>query len=149
VVAAHCASLGRDADTDRADGASVPSFDLFLRLMAEPRYDGRLFGDISAVTQFNRCEIALPTLLGRSDLQSRLVYGSDYPLPAVNFLVHTGWLAEIGFITREEKVGLDPIYACNPLLFDFVLKRTIRDPATGARFRADLFTRTLRPEPGR
>jgi predicted TIM-barrel fold metal-dependent hydrolase len=149
VIAAHCASLGRDIDLDRADGATAPSFDLFLRLLAEPRSAGRLFGDISAVTQFNRCETALPTLLARTDLQSRLVYGSDYPLPAVNCLVHTGQLADLGLITRDEMRVLDEIYSCNPLLFDFVLKRTLRDPKSGARFDAAIFTRTVRPEPAR
>ena len=29
-------------------------FDLFLRLMDEPKYVGLLFGEISAITQFNR-----------------------------------------------------------------------------------------------
>ena len=30
------------------------NFDLFLRLMDEKRYEGLVFGEISAMTQFNR-----------------------------------------------------------------------------------------------
>src|SRR3954464_9600802 len=53
VVVAHCASMGEDRDLDRG-GARVDSFELFARLMGEPRYERNLFGDISAMTQRNR-----------------------------------------------------------------------------------------------
>ena len=35
-----------------------------------------------------------------------------------------------GFITSEERSALNEIYDFNPLLFDFVLKRTMRHPET-------------------
>ena len=39
-------------DIDRGpNGPRVEGFELFQRLMDEPRYEGRLFGDISAVTR--------------------------------------------------------------------------------------------------
>ena len=51
VVVAHCASHCIDIDTEHPDKPVVESFELFERMMAEPRYQGRLFGEISAVTQ--------------------------------------------------------------------------------------------------
>jgi mannonate dehydratase len=139
VVALHCASFGKSIDLDSPGRERVPSFDLFLRLMDEPRYAGLLFGDLSGVTFFNHSAQALATLLRRHELHPRLIYGSDYPLPAINFLVMTGRLARRGFITTGERKSLDEIYRFNPLLFDFVLKRTLRDPETGRRFPPSVF----------
>ena len=51
VVVAQGASLGKGEDLD-APGTQKPladSFDLFLRLMSEPQWEGRLWGDISAL----------------------------------------------------------------------------------------------------
>ncbi len=139
VVALHSASFGKSIDLDSPGQESVPSFNLLLRLMDEPRYAGLLFGDLACVTCFNHSAEALATLLRRVDLHPRLVNGSDYPLPAINFLVMTGRLARRGFITQREREALDEIYRYNPLLFDFVLKRTIRDPETGRRFPPSVF----------
>ena len=84
VIIAHCASLGEDIDIDRGpNGPRVEGFELFQRLMDEPRYEGRLFGDISAVTQANRTESILTTLIRRVEWHPRLINGSDYPLPGV------------------------------------------------------------------
>ena len=66
VVVAHCASLGRAATSTRRHGRCVANFDLFARLMDEPRYTRNLAGDISAVTQGNRMEV-VATLLARRD----------------------------------------------------------------------------------
>jgi len=84
------------------------------------------------------------TLLERADLHGRLLYGSDYPLPGINFLTRTGLLARRGYLSGEERGWLDEIYRLNPLVFDFVLKRTLRHPVTGQRFPAGMFTA---PEP--
>ena len=54
VIVAHCAGLGSNEDLDDPDRKIVSNFDLFLRLMEEKRYEGLLFGEISAMTQFNR-----------------------------------------------------------------------------------------------
>lgn len=103
-----------------------PSWRLLLRLMEEPRWEGLLFADISAATQANRTPEPLLTLLQRADLQRRLVNGSDYPLPAVNVLIRTSQLAEMGLITQAERAALNEIYRYNPIVFDYVLKRTLR-----------------------
>ncbi len=139
VVMAHAASLGEDRDLD-SPGRTARSFDLFIRLMDDPRYEGLLFGEISATTQFNRLPEPLWTLMKRKDLHHRLVNGSDYPLPAINIVIHTGILVNHGMITADERDDLNEIYDYNPLLFDYVLKRTIRLPETGERLPARIFT---------
>ena len=84
----------------------MEAFQLWLRMMDDARYVGRLyasyaatvvvpqcvsstvspacllrprFGDVSAICAFRRVGY-LPALLERQDLHSRLVYGSDYPV---------------------------------------------------------------------
>jgi mannonate dehydratase len=124
VIVCHCASSGDDEDLD-APGKRVPSIDLFLRLMDDPKYADRVYGDISALVQFNRVE-QLERILERGDLHTRLINGSDYPLPAINALVRTSKLVELGFIDETQRALLNEIDRHNPLLFDFVLKRTLR-----------------------
>lgn len=141
VIAAHCASEGTDADLDRPGAPVVPSFELFIRLMDEKRYEGHLFGEISGLTQWTRFPNALETLLARTDLHGRLVNGSDYPIPALNCVISTDDLRDAGFISTEERKWLREIYGFNPLVFDIVLKRTLRHPRTGQGFPASVFLR--------
>lgn len=127
VIVAHCASLGNGLDLDIGpDGPAVPSFDLFGRMMDESRYEGLLYGEISAVTQVNRVENALEQLIIRERWHSRLLNGSDYPLPGILPLFSLKQLERGGFIRKNEAKVLSAIREHNPLLFDFVLKRTIR-----------------------
>ena len=139
VVMAHAASSGSNEDFDHP-GEKTPNFELFLRLMDEARYEGRLYGEISALTQVNRLPGPLLELLRRPDLHHRLVNGSDYPLPAINILFQTRALVQHGLVTADERKALNEIYDHNPLLFDYVVKRTIRDPESGRRFPASVFT---------
>jgi mannonate dehydratase len=126
VVVAHCASLGTHTDIDRGPGGPrSQAFALFARLMDEPRYEGRLFGDISAVTQANRVGPPLETLLARSDWHPRLINGSDYPLPGVMPLFSLRRYVENGFLSEAEAGVLSEIRPYNSLLFDFVLKRSV------------------------
>lgn len=104
VVMAHCGSLGENEDLDNP-GELAKSFDLFMRLMDNPRYDGLLFGDISAMTQFNRLPGPLTTIIKRQDLHHRLLDGSDYPLPAINIVVQTRALVRHGLITAQEIIA--------------------------------------------
>jgi predicted TIM-barrel fold metal-dependent hydrolase len=140
VIVAHCAGLGENDDLDRP-GGRAHNFDLFLRLMDEARYEGSLFGDISAMTQFNRVGHPLRTILKRQDLHSRLVNGSDYPLPAINFLILMRPLVKGGYITGEQQKSLREIYAANPLVFDYVLKRVVVEPETTRGFAGSIFER--------
>lgn len=139
VIVAHCAGLGENEDLDHPDKTPTHNFELFMRLMNEKRYEGLLYGDISAMTQFNRIGKPLTTVLERDDLHERLVNGSDYPLPAINVLIRTRSLVKAGYINTDEREALNEIYDYNPLLFDFVLKRTIKSPGTGKRLPASLF----------
>jgi mannonate dehydratase len=143
VVVAHCASLGQDRDTDRgANGPAIDSFELFARLMDEPRYAGRLFGDISAMTQTARAGSALLRVIQREDWHARLLNGSDYPLPGLFPLYSVDYLVEQGYIESSAAPLFKGLREYNPLLFDFVLKRNLR--ATSKRLAAGIFeTRTF------
>lgn len=140
IIMAHCATQGTNLDLDNPSSGEVDNFDLFQRMMNEKRYEGLLFGEISGLTQNNRFDGPLQTLLAKKQWHSRLVNGSDYPLPAVNFVIQTNALVKAGLLTEEEKQALNLIYGYNPLLFDFVLKRTVRDlKEEGGGFPASVF----------
>lgn len=138
VIVAHCAGLGQNEDFEAEAKIKVDNFDLFMRLMDDRRYDGLLFGEISAMTQFNRCA-KLRTIINREDIHERLINGSDYPLPAVNVVIRTTTLLKQGYITAAERSMLNEIYDFNPLLFDFVLKRSLKSPGTQKRLPASVF----------
>ena len=126
VIVAHCASLGDGVDLDVGpDGPSVSNFDLFARLMDEPRWEGQLVGEISALTQNNRAP-ALRAVIERTDWHGRLLNGSDYPLPGVFPIFSPRNFVSDGLLTSREAAGLGAIRESNPLLFDFVLKRPLR-----------------------
>ncbi len=127
VVIAHCASLGEDRDLDRgADGPRVESFALFARMMDEPRYESRLYGDVSAMTQVNRAGPALARVIERTDWHPRLLNGSDYPLPGIMPIFSVEYLASLGLVSEGLAPVLREIRGYNPLLFDFALKRHLR-----------------------
>jgi len=147
VIVAHCGGLGMGEDLDTPGGPDVPNFDLFLRLLSEPAYENLLYGEISAVVLSNRHGPPLRTLLEREDLHSRLAYGSDYPLPSVDWLIQTDTLAELGYLTQTEADLLHEVFGVHPLLFDLVLKRTLRAPGTERGFAISLFNRTIRAAP--
>ena len=139
VVAAHCASLGRSRDLDASDAERVQaeSFDLFLRLLHDPAHEGRLYGEISALTQVNRCGRPLRELLLAPELHPRLVNGSDYPLPALDPLVSTLSLVREGYLRPAERLLLNEVFEANPLLFDFLVKRRVAVDEGGRRHRFD------------
>jgi len=147
VIFAHVASLGECInleDDHNLKSQKVPCFDLALKMLSEKKYQNNLFADISAVASVNRNSNVLPTLLARKDLHHRFVYGSDYPIPAINVMISTKLLASRGLLTDDEAKQLTEIYSYNPLLFYFVLNRTLRHPETGDKFPASLFYRNSR-----
>ncbi|MCY4349041.1 MAG: hypothetical protein OXC25_04235 [Thiotrichales bacterium] len=138
VIIAHCASFGAGVDLDVGPhGPVVPNVDLFARLMDEPRYEPILMGDISALMQSNRTAAALGKVLERTEWHARLLNGSDYPLPGVPALFDLDDLAEHGFLPAPAVPVLERIQDHNPLMFDFVLKRTVGK--NGARFAPRVF----------
>jgi mannonate dehydratase len=138
IVVAHCASMGQDRDLDRGPaGPFVDSFELFARLMGEPRHSGRLFGDISAMTQTNRAGRGLAQAIQADEWQGRLLNGSDYPLPGLMPIFSVDYLVSLGLLEPAAAPVLTEIRRHNPLLFDFVAKRSLR--SGGKRFANSVF----------
>ncbi len=136
VIVAHCASLGSVRDLDRSDEAdSQPAFDLFLKMLDVPDWNGRLYGDISALTQLNRGVGELKRLIEAEHLHDRLVNGSDYPIPALRILYSTTRFLLEGMLTDEQRLQINDLSMINPLLFDLTLKRSLRLRVGGREFR--------------
>jgi len=149
VIVAHCASFGTGVDLDAGDGGPrVPNVDLFARLMDDPRYERLVMGDISAMMQSNRTAAALGKVLERTEWHERLLNGSDYPLPGVVALFDLDDMVGRGFLPPDAAPVLETIQDHNPLMFDFVLKRTVS--RHGARFSPRVFetARHLQPPVG-
>jgi mannonate dehydratase len=127
VIAAHCSSLGRSADTDKPSAPPIAAFELFARLMDEPAWQDRLLGDVSALFQVNRSPRIWRTVLQRDDWHERLLHGSDHPLPGVMPLFSPARMASAGLLDEAAVEPLRRIREHNPLLFDLVLKRQLRD----------------------
>lgn len=105
--------------------------------MGERRYEANLFADISAMTQLNRAGPALARVIEEQGWHARLLNGSDYPLPGVMPLYSVGYLASLGLVPEPAVEVLKEIRTYNPLLFDFVLKRTLR--SNGKAFSGRVF----------
>ncbi|MGM9482490.1 amidohydrolase family protein [Roseateles sp. NT4] len=136
VVIAHCASLGLALDLDRNRPHEVPAFSLFERLMDED-WGGLLMGDISVVLQANRKPEVARTLMMREAWHSRLLHGSDYPLPGIPAAIRLPALVSAGLIAASDAAPLERLREHNPLLFDLALKRLAS--WRGARLSASIF----------
>lgn len=123
VIVAHCATDGYDYDFEESH-KTVSSFELFARLMDDPKYNDCIYADISATPQINRAKW-LPILLERQDWHHKLLNGSDYPLPAIPILFSLRWLKIKGLLTEKDVWSLVKVKKNNPLLFDFLLKRSL------------------------
>ncbi len=123
LIVAHCASLGFALDLDRRAPNEVPAFELFARLMNDNTYRPYLHADISAVFQRNRKTNVAKKLLNNTDWHSRLLHGSDYPLPAVRLLYSVARLIDQGLIDPQHMDHLKMLQDSQPLLFDFAIKR--------------------------
>lgn len=122
VVLLHTGREGKNTDTG----------DLFITEFIEmvKKYKGTdtyLRGEISAVPYGETQLILKDILSAENDISEMLVNGSDYPAVSPYILVSKSLkrLKQSGFITADEVKALKQIYQYNPLLFDFVLKRTI------------------------
>jgi mannonate dehydratase len=94
--------------------------------MNQKQFDGRLFGDISAMTQVNRAGPVLVRVIENDAWHARLLNGSDYPLPGVMPIFSVDYLVSLGLLQESFADVLREIRTHNPLLFDFVLKRALR-----------------------
>ena len=127
VIVAHCASLGNATDLDKgADAEDVPCFDLFVRMMEEEKYRELLFGDISAMLQLNRLGQPLKYLLQKPQWHSRLINGSDYPLPGILPVFSLKQMLRADFLNEQQAQVLSEVRRYNPVWFDFLVKRMVR-----------------------
>ncbi len=136
VVMAHVASLGT-CEHEPCD-ENKEYLQSALSMLQDSTYRTLLFADISAITQANRLH-SLDAIIGTPSIHSQLINGSDYPLPAINVVIRTSALVTSGHITAQERTLLNEIFDYNPLLFDFVLKRTIRHSTSSAQLPATIF----------
>lgn len=143
VVVAHCAASGSSVDLDDEEGGDGKNFEFFLRMMENPEYVGQLFGDVSAITLVNQIDDHIVELLSATDLHSRLLYGSDYPLPAVTILNSNMALNLLGYLDEAYVPILNEIQQKNPLLYNFMLLRVLEHPDSGQRFPESLFRQRL------
>ena len=135
VVVAHCASIGEDRDLDRgANGPYVESFSLFARVFE--RY-ANCYGDVSAMTQVNRAGPARSRVIETDVLHAPLFNGADYPQPGVMPIFSVDYLVSLKLLDPAAAPVLREIRLHNPLLFDFVLKRSLR--ANGKALAARVF----------
>jgi uncharacterized protein len=81
---------------------------------------------VSAVLQINRKADVARTLIERDDWHARLLHGSDYPLPGIPNLTRPQRLADAGLLDAKAVPLLLQVREHNPLLFDFMLKRSVR-----------------------
>jgi len=143
IIGAHIASSGMSIDLDNGSSwwkpTMAPNFDLFMRLMNDPKYSNLLYGDISSLSLVLRLPRPLATILERDDLHHRLFFGTDYPLPAISLLTQTELMVQLGFLDEEDRRKVNPIYYYNPILFDFVLKRVVKSPVSGKKFHPIVF----------
>jgi len=143
IIMAHCASTGMFPDPDDSEAEPRPGYEWFLQLLKDEAYAKNLYGDISGLTHRNRDPASLTKILQSPQIFDHLLYGSDYPLPAINAVVDLKMLEEAGFIKAEQVPDLQEIYNVNPLLFDFVLKRSVRLPQTDLGLPDAVFTREI------
>jgi len=129
VIVAHCATEGASRDPTRGDRETL-NFTQFAQLMDDPRYAGRVFGDISAITGYRDPKV-LREILVRTDWHPRLLYGSDYPLPGILPMMSVEALAAQGFLASAKVPILIELRRYNALLFDFVLKRHLHADGRG------------------
>lgn len=135
IVVAHCSTEGHDTDFENGD-KKEHSFNLFKRLMNDKNYENNLYADISATPQINRAHWLKEILLNQQ-WHSRLLNGSDYPLPAIPLLFNLTWLKYLGLINREEARELHKIKKESIFRYDFMVKKVIS--YQGIRFPNSVF----------
>ena len=125
VIVAHCASIGESEDLDQNSKSKAHNLELFARLMDETAFQNNLYGDVSAILQVNRKLEVIERIYQTDAWHPRLVNGSDYPLPGVMPVFNVQWFVEADYLSGSEAEVLSQIRRYNPLLFDFLLKRTL------------------------
>jgi uncharacterized protein len=126
LIVAHAASMGNAPDLESNSKKPTPCFDLFTRLMSDRTYENQLLADISAVFFCNRDASVWQRILSNKHWHMRLLHGSDHPLPGVWPLYDVDALVAANVIDATLAQTLMSIRRKNSVLFDFVLKRSLR-----------------------
>ena len=93
-------------------------------------------GDISAIVQANRMTVCTK-LLERPEWHSRLLNGSDYPLPGVVPMISLGALAGSGL--RRRRGGADVAHAARSQRAALRLRAQAKLASHGKRFAPAVF----------
>jgi hypothetical protein len=137
VVMLHAGREGEESSDANHPGGPRSYFERFLEMMRVPAYRGRLFGEIS-VLPYVGTQDEMATVFADPDLRCRMLDGSDYPNPALEIVRRLSgalfepsgplrWSASEDVSTlRARRDALDAIRQQNPVLYDFVLKRSLR-----------------------
>ena len=138
VIMAHAGSRGKCIDYQN-NNQQADCFDLFWRMFQNEKWKDNLYADTSGLTIHARVGKPLKVLLNHPEFHDRLIHGSDYPLPAINFIYRTSQLEDLGYITEGQRELLNEIYDYNPLTFEIALKRSLKHPETGKSFTDEAF----------
>eukprot|EP01006_Ploeotia_vitrea_P045600 TRINITY_DN66954_c7_g1_i1.p1 TRINITY_DN66954_c7_g1~~TRINITY_DN66954_c7_g1_i1.p1 ORF type:complete len:520 (+),score=56.22 TRINITY_DN66954_c7_g1_i1:25-1584(+) len=130
VIMAHCGSEGSCLDIDKGTDTTekVACYELTLRLLKDAKYKGRAFADISAMAAFKRVPY-LAKVLDETSVHEQLVYGTDYPVPAIPLVIRTKKILAAGLLAKEHKVIVDQCFHMNPMLAVLVLFRLLKSPS--------------------
>lgn len=109
--------------------------------MLKDNPDKPLFGEVSVVPYGKTYPLMNSIIKNAENGKMRFVNGSDYSAMAAWYVVGPSLddLETSGWITTKDKEGLIEIFKYNPLLFDFVLKRTMATPKDGIAIPLKLF----------
>ncbi len=138
VIIAHMASRGPCLDYDN-ENKMIDCSKLFWRMFDNKKYIKNLFSETSSLLIYERIGEPLNEVIERTDIHHRIGYGSDYPLPGINWIYRTNVMEDMGYITKAERKLLNEIYGYNPLLFHFVALRTVKHPKTGQKLGLEAF----------
>jgi hypothetical protein len=108
VIAAHCGTSSGIFDVDY--------FDDWVAMLTE---FPNLYGDISAMVSLNRCGHLKDCL--RPVIESRILHGSDFPVPALGHRLWLNGSLGHGSFRRIQKIK-------NPIERDFQYKRALGFP---------------------
>lgn len=137
IVFAHVGSEGAAL----SGGKQVENFDLVLHLMK--KYPTQTFADISAFSSAPLRVKYLKRLLKETSIHSRLIFGSDYPLPATWISAAiTSWVMYFsGLVDYRTRNALMEIQYRNPLAFNFAAMRLVRHQ--GYSFPPEIFYKNV------
>jgi mannonate dehydratase len=140
VVLLHMGRTGQNSLTGKAFS------DEFLSMLRDPAQGWNIRGELSAVPYDGTQELLRNISKGDGELY---INGSDYPAVSPYVLVKSSLtgLRKAGLLSGEETDSLDAVFKYNPLLFDFVLKRTLA--RNGLEIPASVFAGAERSLAGR